>query len=67
MHWLEGDDRDTYNRTDLRAAKHWTLGPQTQAELSLTVQNALGPSYQEFYDYHNFDRRFFIQFRLKYH
>ncbi len=67
MHWLEGDNRDAYNRTDLRAARHWTMGPQTQAELSLTIQNAFGPSYKEFYDYHDFDRRFFVQFRLKYH
>lgn len=66
MHWFEGDDREAYNRTDLRAAKHWTLSPQTQAELSVTVQNAFGPSYKEFYDYHDFDRRFFMQFRLKY-
>ncbi|KGK40857.1 hypothetical protein LH51_19025 [Nitrincola sp. A-D6] len=67
MHWLEGDTREAYNRTDLRAAKHWALNSQTQAELSLSIQNAFGPTYQEFYDYHDFERRFFVQFRLKYH
>lgn len=67
MHWLEGDLRDAYNRTDLRIAKLWTPNMQTQAELSFTLQNALGPTYQEFYDYHDFERRVFMQFRLKYH
>ena len=47
MHWLEGDLRDAYNRTDLRIAKLWTPNVQTQAELSFTLQNALGPTYQE--------------------
>ncbi|MFN3882781.1 MAG: TonB-dependent receptor plug domain-containing protein [Nitrincola lacisaponensis] len=67
FHWFEGDTRDAYNRTDLRIAKLWTPNMQTQAELSLTLQNALGPTYQEFYDYHDFERRVFMQFRLKYH
>lgn len=67
VHWFGTNTPNAYNRTDLRAATQWKTGVQSQGELSLTVQNAFGPAYQEFYDYKRFDRRFFMQFRLKYH
>ena len=66
MHWFEGDIREAYNRTDLRAAKSWTPSSQTQAEAALVIQNAFGPTYKEFYDYHDFEHRIFLTFRLKY-
>ena len=67
VHWLEGDDRKAYNRTDLKAAKIWNRGLTRETELALVVQNAFGPDYQEFYDYHDFERRVFIQLMMKYH
>lgn len=66
MHWFSGDTREAYNRTDLRAAKHWAPNSKTKAETALVIQNAFGPTYQEFYDYHDFERRIFLTFRLKY-
>lgn len=67
VHWLEGDDRKAYNRTDLKAAKTWSRGLTRETELAFVVQNAFGPGYQEFYDYHDFERRVFIQLMMKYH
>ena len=66
MHWFSGDTKQAYNRTDLRVAKKWSPSSQTQAETALVIQNAFGPSYKEFYDYHDFERRIFLTFRLKY-
>lgn len=66
MHWLKGATRDAYHRTDLRIAKDWSPHSKTQFDTALVVQNAFGPSYKEFYDYHDFERRIFVTFRLKY-
>ena len=66
MNWVRGDIKEAYNRTDLRAAKYWTPSSQTQAEAAVVIQNAFGPAYKEFYDYHDFERRFFLTIRLKY-
>ncbi|MCD8512228.1 MAG: hypothetical protein LRY63_01520 [Nitrincola sp.] len=66
MHWFKGDTRDAYNRTDLRISKSWQPSAHTKAETALVIQNAFGPTYQEFYDYHDFERRIFATFRLKY-
>lgn len=66
IHWFSGDTREAYNRTDLRVSKQWIPTAKTQAEAALVIQNAFGPTYKEFYDYHDFERRIFLTFRLKY-
>ncbi|GAA0794467.1 TonB-dependent receptor plug domain-containing protein [Marinobacterium sediminicola] len=65
--WLEGGWRNSYQRTDLRAAHNWQLGADTELEASVTVQNAFGPTYAEFYEYNLFDRRVWLQLMLRYH
>ncbi len=65
--WFEGDVRDSYQRTDLRAARRWAVGPGSELEAALTVQNAFGPTYSEFYEYNLFDRRVWLQLMLRYH
>ncbi len=65
--WFEGDLRDDYQRTDLRAARRWAVGPDSELEAALTVQNAFGPTYAEFYEYNLFDRRVWLQLQLRYH
>ncbi len=65
--WLEGGWRDSYQRTDLRAAHNWQLGADTELEASVTVQNAFGPTYAEFYEHNLFDRRVWLQLMLRYH
>jgi len=65
--WFEGDDRDSYQRTDLRAAQRWALGTGSELEAAVTVQNAFGPTYQEFYEHNLFDRRIWLQLMLRYH
>ena len=67
MNWLEGGIRDSYERTDLRAAHSWQLDSQRDLEVALTVQNAFGPSYAEFYEYNLFDRRYWLQLSLRHH
>ncbi len=67
MNWLEGGIRDSYQRTDLRAAKSWKLDSQRDLEVALTVQNAFGPTYSEFYEYNLFDRRYWLQLSLRHH
>ena len=66
MHWFKGGPTDAYNRTDLRISKSWQPSARTKAETALVIQNAFGPTYQEFYDYHDFERRIFTTFRLRY-
>lgn len=66
MNWFGGDRRDAYKRTDLRVANTWRANSNTETELAFVVQNVLGSSYKEFYDYHDFERRIFTQLRLKY-
>ncbi|GAA0688138.1 TonB-dependent receptor [Marinobacterium maritimum] len=65
--WFEGGVRDSYQRTDLRAAQRWAIGPGSELEAALTVQNAFGPTYAEFYEYNLFDRRVWLQLMLRYH
>jgi iron complex outermembrane receptor protein len=65
--WFEGDHRDDYQRTDLRAAHNWQLGADTELEASVTVHNAFGPTYAEFYEHNLFDRRVWLQLMLRYH
>jgi len=65
--WFEGGLRDSYQRTDLRAAHNWQLGADTELEAAVTVQNAFGPTYAEFYEHNLFDRRVWLQLMLRYH
>ena len=67
VHWPEGGYRESYQRTDLRAAHQWPLGQGISLEAALTVQNAFGPAYQEFYEHNPFDRRTWLQLTLRYH
>ena len=67
VNWLEGGIRDSYQRTDLRAAQSWQLDSRHQLEAALTVQNAFGPTYSEFYEYNLFDRRYWLQLSLRHH
>lgn len=67
VHWFEGDYRDSYNRTDLRAARTWQLDTNTELEAAVTLQNVFGPEYAEFYEYNLFDRRYWLQLTLRYH
>lgn len=66
VHWLEGDDKNAYNRTDLRVSKQWRIGTRQDLETAVVVQNAFNKTYQEFYDYHDFERRTYLQLRLTY-
>jgi iron complex outermembrane receptor protein len=67
VHWFEGSLRDSYQRTDLRAAHNWQLSGGTELEAAVTIQNAFGPTYEEFYQYNLFDRRAWLQLTLRYH
>jgi len=67
VHWLEGGHRDSYQRTDLRAARQWPVGNGATLEAALTLQNAFGPTYQEFYEHNPFDRRAWLQLTFRYH
>lgn len=67
VHWLEGGHRESYQRTDLRAAHQWPLGRGISLEAALTIQNAFGPTYQEFYEHNPFDRRAWLQLSFRYH
>jgi iron complex outermembrane receptor protein len=67
VHWFEGGVRDSYQRTDLRAAHNWQLSGGTELEAAVTIQNAFGPTYEEFYQYNLFDRRAWLQLTLRYH
>lgn len=67
VHWFEGGVREKYQRTDLRAARNWQLSQGTELEAALTIQNAFGPTYEEFYQYNLFDRRAWLQLTLRYH
>lgn len=67
VHWFEGGVRDSYQRTDLRAAHNWRLNGGTELEAALTIQNAFGPAYEEFYQYNLFDRRAWLQLTLRYY
>ncbi|KEA64586.1 TonB-dependent receptor [Marinobacterium lacunae] len=64
--WIEGGYREAYNRTDLRAAKQWHLDNGSELETALIIQNAFGPAYEEFYRYNEFDRRTYLQLKLKF-
>lgn len=66
VNWLEGGIRDSYQRTDLRVAQSWQLDSRNQLEAALTVQNAFGPTYAEFYEHNLFDRRYWLQLSLRY-
>lgn len=66
VNWIEGGYRDAYNRTDLRVAKRWHLDNRGELETALIVQNAFGPDYQEFYRFNTFDRRTYLQMKLKF-
>ncbi|GAB2587513.1 TonB-dependent receptor plug domain-containing protein [Nitrincola alkalisediminis] len=66
VHWLEGDDKNAYNRTDVRLSKQWRIGAKQELETVVIVQNAFNKTYQEFYDYHDFERRTYLQLRLTY-
>ena len=65
--WLEADENEAYNRTDLRAAKQWQLQGGDNIELAVIVQNAFTPEYREFYEHNFFDRRTYLQCTLKFH
>lgn len=65
--WFEGGYRASYNRTDLRAAHTWQLDASSELEAAVTVQNAFGPEYAEFYEHNLFDRRYWLQLTLRYH
>lgn len=65
VEWAQADFVDEYHRTDLRAAKHWPLDNRTELETALIIQNAFGPAYKEFYEYNMFDRRIYLQLRLR--
>ncbi|KAA0874603.1 TonB-dependent receptor plug domain-containing protein [Nitrincola tapanii] len=65
--WQEGDRKRPYNRTDVRLSKQWDLSADQTLEAALTVQNIANKTYQEFYDLHDFERRTFLQLKLKYH
>lgn len=67
VNWFEGGPRNSYQRTDLRAARNWQPGPNNELEVALTVQNAFGPTYSEFYEHNLFDRRIWLQLLLRYH
>lgn len=67
VHWFEGGLRESYQRTDLRAAYNWQLSAGTELETALTIQNAFGPTYEEFYQYNLFDRRAWLRLTLRYH
>jgi len=66
VRWIEGGDRNSYNRTDLRAAKQWRLDGNNELETALIMQNALGSLYEEFYEQNRFDRRTYLQLKLKF-
>jgi len=65
--WFEGGVRGSYHRTDLRVAHNWQLSAGSELEAALTIQNAFGPTYEEFYQYNLFDRRAWLQLTLRYH
>ncbi|GGC04227.1 hypothetical protein GCM10011352_33060 [Marinobacterium zhoushanense] len=67
VHWIEGGERDAYDRTDLRLAKQWHFDPGSTVETALIVQNAFGARYQEFYRHNAFDRRTYLQLKLNFH
>lgn len=66
VEWDQSDFIDEYHRTDLRAAKRWPLDSRTELETAIIVQNAFGPAYREFSEYNLFDRRTYLQLKLKY-
>ena len=66
VEWDQSGFIDEYYRTDLKAAKRWQLDDRTELEAAIIMQNAFGPSYQEFYEYNLFDRRTYLQFKLRY-
>lgn len=65
VEWQQSDFIDEYHRTDLRAAKRWSLDHNTEAQIAIIVQNAFGPAYQEYAEYNLFDRRTYLQFKLR--
>lgn len=65
VRWIDSEELPGYNRTDLRIAKHWLVGEDTELETALIVQNAFEPDYQDFYKYNEFDRRTFLQVSIR--
>ncbi|MGB0468484.1 MAG: TonB-dependent receptor plug domain-containing protein [Pontibacterium sp.] len=68
--WLEGTSANAplkaYQRTDLQIRKQLNLANNTDAEIKLVVQNLFDDRYQEFYPYNYFDRRTYMEFKLRY-
>ncbi|WP_193494629.1 TonB-dependent receptor plug domain-containing protein [Nitrincola alkalisediminis] len=56
-------EQPSYTRNDLRLARRWSSLKQSEVEISLTLQNVLGKTYQEFYQDHHFGRRVFLQMK----
>jgi iron complex outermembrane receptor protein len=64
--WDEGGYRSRYNRTDLRLAREWDLPAGQRLSGALVVQNLLGNTYSEFYQYSEFDQRTYVQVQLEF-
>lgn len=60
--FFEGRKLDGYTRVDLKAAKSWQVDRST-VDVSLTVQNA-GDTYQEFYDFNQFETRYIFGLKV---
>lgn len=56
-------EQPSYTRNDLRFSRRWSSLTQSQVEISLTLQNLFGKTYQEFYQDHHFGRRVFLQMK----
>lgn len=63
--WLgDGQDLPRYNRWDARIGKGFSLRTAT-SDLSLVIQNLMDDEYQDFRRQNYFDRRVYVQFRLR--
>lgn len=65
VEWIDAEQLPGYGRTDLRLAKQWQIDTTTKLEAAIIVQNAFESSYQDFYEDNEFDRRTFLQLRMK--
>lgn len=58
LSWIDGNRVGSYLRTDLKAARSWTVGGG-QLKLSVTAQN-IGEDYAEFYLTNQFQTRYIV-------
>ncbi len=65
VRWMgDGDSLDGYDRLDIRIAKVFELGQNTESEIALIGQNLNG-DYKEFQLENTFERRVYLQASLK--